>query len=76
VSETFEAHLAKLEEAVKRLESGEEPLDRSLEIYEEAVARLKACHELLAEAEGRVKILVPDGEGGVEERDFDAPEAE
>ena len=76
MSETFEEHLAALEEAVRKLESGEEPLERSLAIYEEAVARLKACHGLLAKAEGRVKVLAVDEEGSVSERDFDSGEAE
>lgn len=72
----FEERLAKLEEAVRRLESGEETLGISLSIYEEAVAHLKACHEELGKAERRVKILVEDAEGRLVERDFDAPEAE
>ena len=59
---SFEDRLAKLERAVSALESGEEPLTRSLEIYEEAVGHLKACHELLQKAEERVRILTGDGE--------------
>ena len=73
MSETFEEHLGRLEEAVKRLETGEEPLESSLGIYEEAVGHLKACHEMLARAEGKVKILVENDRGELEERDFDAP---
>lgn len=73
---TFEERLEKLEAAVRKLESGEEPLEVSLGIYEEAVAHLKACHEELGKAERRVKILVEDEAGRLVERDFDAPEAE
>lgn len=73
MSETFEDHLEKLEEAVRKLETGEEPLESSLEIYESAVAHLKACHKMLEGAEGRVKILVQNEQGELEERDFDAP---
>ena len=58
----FEAHLGKLEEAVRRLESGEETLAGSIAVYEAAVGHLKACHEALEAAEERVRILTGDGE--------------
>ena len=57
-----EERLAELEGAVRTLEAGEEPLDRSLEIYEQAVGHLKACHEILSRAEERVRILTDSGE--------------
>jgi exodeoxyribonuclease VII small subunit len=63
---TFEERLAELEAAVRVLESGEEPLDRSLEIYEQAVGHLKACHEILARAEEKVRVLTEDGESEFE----------
>ncbi len=59
---TFEERLSELETAVRALESGEEALDRSLEIYEQAVGHLKACHEMLGRAEEKVRILSGDGE--------------
>jgi len=58
----FEERLAELEDAVRVLEAGEEPLDRSLEIYEQAIGHLKACHEILSRAEERVRILTAEGE--------------
>ena len=67
---TFEQRMEALEEAVRRLESGEEPLEESLATYEEVVAHLKACHEALASAERRVKILV-ERDGELVEEDFD-----
>jgi exodeoxyribonuclease VII small subunit len=66
---TFEDRLAELETAVRALESGEEPLDQALAIYEQAVGHLKACHGMLSRAEEKVRILSEDGEA-----DFD-PEA-
>ena len=71
---TFEDRLARLTEAVEKLEAGEEPLARSLEIYEEVVGHLKACHEMLGEAEKRVKILTEDEDGNLVEEDFAPPE--
>lgn len=70
-SGVFEERFAKLEEAVRRLEGGEETLEASLAIYEEAVGNLRACLEILARAEGRVKALSIDGDGGVAEADFE-----
>ncbi len=69
--ETFEDRLKKLEDAVRVLEAGDEPLERSLEIYEEVVGHLKACQEILGAAEKRVKILTEDGEGNLVEEDFE-----
>jgi len=69
--ESFEDRLKKLEEAVRVLESGEEPLERSLEIEEEVVGHLKACQEILGAAEKRVKILTEDEEGNLVEEDFE-----
>ena len=72
--ESFEDRLKKLEEAVRTLETGEEPLERSLTIYEEVVGHLKACQEILGAAEKRVKILTEDEEGNLVEEDFDPGE--
>jgi exodeoxyribonuclease VII small subunit len=62
----FEERLKALEEAVARLESGEESLEDSLAVYEEAVGHLKACHEILDKAERRVRVLTDDGEEDLE----------
>jgi exodeoxyribonuclease VII small subunit len=74
MAESFEEHLKALEEAVRTLESGEQDLERSLEVYEGAVKRLRACHDILSRAEGRVKILAEDAEGNLVEEDFHPPE--
>jgi exodeoxyribonuclease VII small subunit len=74
MAETFEEHRRALEEAVRALESGEEDLERSLEVYEGAVRHLRACHEILARAEERVRVLAESGDGTLEEADYDQPE--
>ena len=70
MAETFEDHLTAVEEGIRHLESGEETLERSLEVYEGAVRNLKACYELLKGAESRVKILSLDDDGNLREEDF------
>lgn len=61
---SFEKALIGLEDIVKKLESGNLPLDESLELYEEAIALVKTCNERLEKAEERVRILTDvNGQG-------------
>ena len=62
--ESFETHLARLEEIVDDLESGDLELEGALARYEEGVKRLKNCYELLRQAEQQISKLV--GESGEE----------
>jgi len=74
-AETFEDHLSALEKIVEELEAGDLALDKSIDRYQEGVRRLKSCYDLLTKAEKRVKILLRDAEGNLEEKPF-APEGE
>ncbi len=70
---SFEHALERLEQIVQQLESGQAPLERSIELYEEG-ARLKAHCETRLEA-ARLKVekirLGPDGQPqGVEPAEF------
>ena len=65
----FETALARLEQIVKLLESGNAPLDDSLALFEEGVALVKLCNSKLNNVERRIKILVNNGDG-MEEQDF------
>lgn len=69
---TFEQALAELEQIVARLESGQAPLDQSLDLYERG-ARLKAqCEARLKDAQLRVEKIVQGmgGAPGVEAAEF------
>ncbi|MBE6707763.1 MAG: exodeoxyribonuclease VII small subunit [Ruminococcaceae bacterium] len=59
---TFEEAMARLEEIVKYLESGNAPLDKSLEVFEEGVALVKLCNSKLDNAEQKVRFLTSGGE--------------
>lgn len=62
---SFEQALAELEAIVQELESGQAPLERSIEMYERG-ARLKAhCEQRLEAARLRVEKIVV-GAGGAE----------
>lgn len=67
---TFEAAMARLEEIVRMLESGNAPLDTSLSLFEEGVALVKLCNSKLDAAEQKVKILIDAGDGTLIETDM------
>ncbi|HHT54197.1 MAG TPA: exodeoxyribonuclease VII small subunit [Clostridiales bacterium] len=67
---SFEEALARLEEVVGLLESGELTLDESLKLYEEGVGLIRFCSETLERAEARIKILQRTPEGDIKAFDF------
>lgn len=65
----FELAIARLEQIVRSLESGNAPLDESLALFEEGVGLVRFCNEKLDKAESKVKLLT-FGKDGVEKIDF------
>lgn len=59
----FEDALRALEDVVRRLESGEVPLDDSITLYERGEALRKHCQARLDAAQARIEKIVagPDG---------------
>ena len=60
---TFEASLEALERIVHQLESGDLPLERSLELFEEGIRLSRECQDRLNQAERRIEILLRDSQG-------------
>lgn len=60
---TFEDALRALEDVVRRLESGEVPLDESIALYERGEALRAHCQARLDAAQARIEKIVagPDG---------------
>ncbi len=54
----FESAIAELEALVERLESGDLPLEDSLQAFERGVALTRTCQSALKEAEQKVEILL------------------
>lgn len=54
----FEASLSTLERIVAQLESGDLPLERSLELFEEGVGLVRHCQSQLQDAERKVEMLL------------------
>ena len=57
---SFEENLEKLESIVKKLETGEVPLDEAIDNFNEAMKLAKTCDEKLKNAEEAITKLVKD----------------
>lgn len=55
---SFETSLDELEKVVKELESGDLPLDRSLELFSRGMVLSDSCRKQLEDAETRVEALI------------------
>ena len=71
---TFESSLRELERIVEELESGDLPLERSLELFEQGVKLSRDCQKRLDEAERKVEILLKGSDGSYSPAPFDEPE--
>lgn len=60
--EKFEEALGKLEDIVKKMESGDMSLEESLKAFEEGIKLARLCSRKLDEAERRVEILLKQDE--------------
>jgi len=59
---TFEEAVKRIDEIVKLLESGDAPLDKSLNFFEEGANLIKKCTTMLSEAEQKIIKLQKDME--------------
>lgn len=57
-TQKFEESISRLEKIVAQLQSGELPLDQSLELFEQGVQLSRQCQLQLEAAERRVEILL------------------
>ncbi len=67
---TFEKAMKKLEEIVRELESGDQPLEKAIKKFEEGVQLSKFCSEKLDETEQKVALLLKDQTGNFFEKPF------
>lgn len=69
----FEAALARLEEIVAKLESGDLGLDESLALFEEGVRLSRTCQGKLADVERKVELVLREPDGTIRTAPLDAP---
>ena len=67
---TFEKAMKKLEQIVRELETGDQPLEKAIKKFEEGVQLSKFCSEKLDETEQKVTLLLKDQAGNVFEKPF------
>ena len=70
----FEEAMARLEEIVQDLESGELSLEGSLGTFEEGMKLVNFCSKKLEEAEQKVTMLVKESEGKYTRQPFETEE--
>jgi exodeoxyribonuclease VII small subunit len=56
--EKFEDALEKLEDIVKKMETGDVPLEEALKSFEEGIKLIRFCRTKLDEAQRRVEMLL------------------
>jgi len=69
--EGLEDSMERLESIVSDLEEGEFSLEEALNKFEEGLKLGKQCRKILDQAELRVKKLVENADGELEEQEFD-----
>lgn len=72
---SFEKSMAELETIVRSLEDGQLSLEESLIAFERGIKLVNVCNSKLNEAEQKVKMLVSNGNGGLDEQDFTISES-
>ena len=73
---SFEASLEALEQIVRQLESGDLPLEKSLELFEQGIRLSRECQERLSQAERRIEVLLRDNQGRTVVTNYTAPQSE
>jgi exodeoxyribonuclease VII small subunit len=68
---TFEEQLTALEGVVEKLERGDLSLDESVSLFEEGLKLSNACKSELEAAEGKIQVLLEQGNGGVAVRELE-----
>ena len=71
---TFEQSMARLDEIVRHLESGDMPLSDTLALFEEGTALISQCGKMLDEAEQKVVKLKKGSDGKPTELPFEDAE--
>ena len=62
-SPSFENSLQQLNEAVRRLESGDLALEEALQAFEEGIRHSRDCNRLLQKAEERIEMILKNEHG-------------
>ncbi|MCX7940447.1 MAG: exodeoxyribonuclease VII small subunit [Endomicrobia bacterium] len=61
--QSFEQALKRLEEIVNQLETGDVPLEKSIELFQEGIELVNFCNQKLEEVKHKVEMVVRTKEG-------------
>jgi exodeoxyribonuclease VII small subunit len=67
----FETSMRRLEEIVRELESGDVPLEKAMQLFEEGVRLGSTCRRQLDAAQARVDKLLERADGSAEAQPFE-----
>ena len=68
--QTFEKSIQQLEEIVQELESGDLPLEKAMQRFEEGIKLSKRCSKMLDETEKKISVLFQEKNGTLSEKPF------
>jgi len=67
---SYEEAMGELEAIVERLEKGELTLDESIDLFQKGMELSRYCGKKLDEVERRIRILIEDENGNLNEENF------
>ena len=62
MEKSYEKSLQRLDEIVKLLEEGGQPLEKTIELFSEGTALISACRKYLDDAEQKITKLLGNGD--------------
>ena len=68
--QNFEESLKQLEGIVAQMERGDVSLEESVKLFEEGAKLAEQCKQQLAEAEGKVEVLIKQRNGAMKREPF------
>jgi exodeoxyribonuclease VII small subunit len=68
--QNFEQSLKQLEAIVAQMERGDVSLEDSVKLFEEGTTLAEQCKQQLAEAEGKVEVLIKQRNGAMKREPF------
>ena len=67
---SFEEAVSALEDIIGKMESGNMPLEESIEYFKKGTELIKQCDNMLNEYEKIITVVTPDSDGGVKEEEI------
>lgn len=73
---TFEQAMGQLEQIIQSLESGDVPLEKAIELFQQGTELSQICSTKLAQIESKMEVLIEQADGSFTKKDFQPIEGE